>query len=443
MNMIFEQYNLKTKLNYLIIIFFVILNIRVLAQSTLQNAAILVIRNIHVVDVLNGEIMPNQNAVVKDKIIYFIGNTITEPVQPNSISIDGTGKYLCPGLWDMHFHLCWSENNDTLLFPILLKNGITGIRDMGGDLNIMRSFKEKGQDGKIMRPEIFGSGPMIDGNPPVHFDFSMPVDDNTNMTVALDSLKNNGAQFFKIYSLLKETQLKDISNYCKNNNIQFAGHLSEYIEPEISISLGQKSIEHLNRLDDIWAINKSRIDSIGNLMLANNTFLCPTLLTYQLKTKIRDPSIINAEYTQYIPVSLFNEWQATWRKRIARHTGLSDWKELDNTFKSQLELVNHLNKMGVLILSGTDFAGMPYVYPGISLHQELNLLVEAGLSHYEALTTATINPAIYMLRQNLYGSISVGKFADMLILVKNPLDNIDNLKTIHSVILKGEIYYNK
>jgi imidazolonepropionase-like amidohydrolase len=397
----------------------------------------LIIKNINVVDVLSGKILPDQDVVVKDKLIYFIGHSFSETVSSDSKYIDGKGNYLCPGLWDMHFHLCWDKSNDSLLFPALLINGITGIRDMGGDLEIMKYFKEETQ---IFKPDIYGAGPMIDGNPPVYSDFSLPVDDHTNMTGVLDSLRNNGAAFFKTYSLIKEKQLRDISTYSAKNNFHFAGHLSEYIDPEISISLGQKSIEHLNRLDIIWEENKKKSDSIATLMISNSTFLCPTLITYQLKTKVRDSSIINKEYSKYISVALLNEWRTTWKKRLTRHTELADWEKLDKTFQSQMQLINHLNKRGVLLLAGSDFAGMPYVYPGISLHQELKLLVEAGLSNYEALKTATINPAIFMAKQNLYGSVSAGKYADLLILEKNPLANIDNLKTIKFVIVKGEIF---
>lgn len=397
-------------------------------------APYLIIKNINVVDVLSGKISPNQDVVVKDKMIYFIGYSFSETVPTNSKYINGEGKYLCPGLWDMHFHSCWDKNNAVLLFPVLLRNGITGIRDMGGDLNIMKDFKSATHN---FKPDIFGAGPMIDGNPPVYADFSLPVDDNTNMTAVLDSLKKNGADFFKTYSLIEEKQLRAISAYCSTNSFQFAGHLSEYIEPEISISLGQKSIEHLNRLDIIWEENRNRLDSIANRMIVNNTFLCPTLITYQLKTKVRDTSIINNAYSKYISAALLKEWQTIWKKRLTRHTELNDWEELKKTFQSQMKLINHLNKVGVMLLAGSDFAGMPYVYPGISLHQELKLLVEAGLSNYEALKTATLNPAIFISKQNLFGSVSVGKYADLLILKKNPLENIEHLKTIETVISKG------
>jgi imidazolonepropionase-like amidohydrolase len=437
MNSKLAHHYFKTNLKYFAAIFFVLLTSWTSAQTDSQKTPVLVIKNTNVVDVLKGAIIPNVDVVIKDKLIYFVGKSSSKRIPSNAVVINGKGKYVSPGLWDMHFHLCWDKNNDTLLFPALLKNGITGIRDMGGDLKIMNGIKTKN---KSVVPEIYGAGPIIDGNPPVYTDFSLPVDDRTIMKAVLDSLKNNGADFFKTYSLIKEKQLRDISTYCAINKMTFAGHLSEYIDPGTSISLGQKSIEHLNRLDIIWESSKNKLDDIARLMIANNTFLCPTLITYQLKTRVRDPSIVNSSYTKYISASLASEWQSAWKKRFTRHTELANWDELNKTFTSQMQLVNHLHKKGIMILAGSDFAGMPYVYPGIGLHQELILLTQAGLSNYEVMKTATINPAIFMSRQNLYGSVSVGKYADMLILEKNPLDNINNLQTIKLVIVKGEIY---
>ena len=407
----------------------------IIGQMNKSDTAFLVIKNINIVDVGSGKILKKQDVVIKGQFIYYIGNSFSENTSTNSKYIDGKGKYLCPGLWDMHFHLCWDKNNDSLLYPALLKNGITGIRDMGGDLRIMNDFKHLKPENNL---NIFGSGPMIDGNPPVYRDFSLPVDDSSDITKLLDSLKKVGSDFFKTYSLIKEEQLEEISAYCKKNDFHFAGHLSEYVKPETSIALGQKSIEHLNGLDEIWNESKCRFDSLINLMLTNQTYVCPTIITYELKTKLRDTSIVNNEYSKYISSTLANEWQITWAKRVGKHKKLEDWEALDKTYLSQLKLIRQLNKKGVMILAGSDFAGMPYVYPGISLHQELSLLVDAGLTNYEALKTATINPAIFMAKQNIYGSITIGKYADLLILEKNPLVNIKNLRAIQFVISKGK-----
>ena len=406
----------------------------VIGQINNSDTTFIWIKDINVVDVSSGKVLKKQNVVLKGQYIYYIGNTFVEKISNNTKYIDGKGKYLCPGLWDMHFHMCWDINNDTLLYPALLKNGITGIRDMGGDLKIMNDFKHIKPENNL---NIFGAGPMIDGNPPVYRDFSLPVADSSDIMKLLDSLKNNGSDFFKTYSLIKEEQLKEVSGYCRKNNFHFAGHLSEYVRPETSIALGQRSIEHLNGLDEIWNESKRRFNSLINLMLTNQTYVCPTIIIYQLKTKLRDTTIVNKEYSTYISSTLANEWKITWAKRIEKHKKHGDWKALDKTYLSQLKLIRLLNKRGVMILAGSDFAGMPYVYPGISLHQELKLLKKAGLSNQEALKAATLNPVKFMKKENLYGSVSVGKFADLIILDKNPITNIENLKTINTVILKG------
>ncbi|HRG20356.1 MAG TPA: amidohydrolase family protein [Saprospiraceae bacterium] len=410
----------------------------IIGQTNEKNTSFLVIKSIHLIDVCNGKVIKNQDVVIKGQYIHYIGNSFSEKTSANTELIDGKGKYLCPGLWDMHFHLCWDKSNDTLLYDALLKNGITGVRDMGGDLNIMSDFKRM-KSWPIIN--IYGAGPMIDGNPPVYRDFSLPVDSSSDIPKLLDSLRFNGCDFFKTYSLIEEDQLKEISRYCKNNNYHFAGHLSEYIKPETSISLGQKSIEHLNGLYEIWNESKSRFENLINLMLANQTYVCPTIITYQLKTKIRDSSIVNPSYSKYISATLANEWKITWGKRKERHRKLRDWELLDKTYLSQLKLIKRLNKKGVMILAGSDFAGMPYVYPGISLHQELKLLTKAGLTNYQALKAATLNPAKFMEKENVYGSVSVGKFADLIILDKNPLTDIENLRAISTVIIKGLVMF--
>ncbi|MBK7233768.1 MAG: hypothetical protein IPH93_16290 [Saprospiraceae bacterium] len=179
---------------YYLLTFLIGISSIVKAQKPNYESSLLIIRNINVVDVTTGKILQKQDVVVKDQLIIFIGKSFTESVSTNPKYIDGKGKYLCPGLWDMHFHLCWDKNNNTLLYPALLKNGITGIRDMGGDLKIMNSFKAESQK---FKPDIYGAGPMIDGNPPVYFDFTLPVDDKTNITAVLGSLKIAGLIFSK------------------------------------------------------------------------------------------------------------------------------------------------------------------------------------------------------------------------------------------------------
>ncbi|MFZ4544317.1 MAG: amidohydrolase family protein [Saprospiraceae bacterium] len=409
------------------------------AQKVGPENPYVVIKNINIIDVIAGKIRYHQKVVIKGSKIYYTGKSFKGRLPKGTPHFNGRGKFLSPGLWDMHVHICWDRHNDSLLFNVLLDHGITGIRDMGGDLNIMQEFKEEIKNGDIAGPEIYGAGPIIDGNPPVYKDFTIPVDNQTEVIPILDSLRLKGVDFFKTYSLIKEKQINQIASYCKKNNFSFAGHLSEYIEPEISIDYGQKSIEHLNRLEEIWHNNKIRSDQIAKLMIEHKTFLCPTLIIYQLKTKIRDSTIINKSFEKYIPQSLKNEWEMVWKKRQNKRSAPEDLEKLTEEYYAQRELIKRYKSLGVKMMAGSDFAGMPYVYPGISLHQELKLLVDCGFTTAEALRTATINPAIFMKKEKQYGTVVPGKFADLVIFSENPLKKIENIDRIEAVILKGKL----
>lgn len=400
-----------------------------------------IIHNVNIIDVINGKLIPNKNLIIKDSIIHSLTDEFTVTDFNDAQLIDGTGKYIMPGLWDMHFHMCWEETNDSLLFNLLLSYGITGIRDMGGDLQIQKQFKEIVKTNPTLGPTIHGAGPIIDGNPPVFYDFTIPIDQNTDINTLLDSLSSNGSEFIKTYSLLRQSELESISKFSQAKNIPFAGHLSEYIDPETSIKLGQKSIEHLNRLDEIWLSDPKRIDSIAQLIQENDSWLCPTLIIYYLKTHMQDSSIIMEEYNANIHPMLMQEWVASRENRINKNQKI-DSMELKKTFDSQISLLAHLHNKGVNILAGSDFAGMPFVYPGIGLHQELALLHQAGLTNAEVLATATINPAKYLSMEKSHGSISEGKIADLVLLDENPLDSIENTKSVNMVFRKGKMVEN-
>ncbi|MGH1437099.1 MAG: amidohydrolase family protein [Lewinella sp.] len=396
-----------------------------------------VIKDVNVVDVVNGELLKSQTVVLKDSLIHFIGNEWLAPSNAQIITVDGSGKYLMPGMWDMHFHLAWDAGNDSLLFDVLLAHGITGVRDMGGDLAIQQGMKQKVAVDPTRGPAIFGAGPILDGNPPVMYDFTIPIDGtSTPIEFLLDSLVAAGSDFFKTYSLIQEPVVEAIAAYADEHELSFAGHLSEYIEPEKSIQIGQKSIEHLNRLDEIWQVDTARIIRIAELMKEEDTWLCPTLLIYEVKARMWDSALIQPVYEPFIHPFLQQEWQSSRARRLSKNTQV-DWEKQERLFEQQKALVGFLHQQGVSILAGTDFAGMPYVYPGIGLQQEIQLLHEAGLSNAEALAAATINPALFMGTQDMSGTVAVGKYADLVLLRENPLEDIKAVAQIDQVFRKG------
>ena len=403
-------------------------------QSTKEE--IQLFHEVQIIDPEQGELQAYEQMVLKEGVIHYLGEkkdwdsyTITE----EEIF---SGKYLLPPLWNMHTHLAWDASNDSLFFPLLISHGILGVRDMGGDLTILNSFKEKVLKHPAFGPQIFGPGPILDGNPPVMMDVSIPLDAESDFPYLLDSLDKGGADFFKVYSLLKEDALSEIASFAQQSQLSFQGHLSEYVEPEVSIALGQKSIEHLNRLEEIAANDPERFEEIGRLMVEKESWLCPTLVIYQKKAFMDELELRNDAYQEYIPELLKMEWKGS-RERRLKDKSAADWTAAKEMFKQQKAWVYQLHKMGVKLLAGSDFAGMPFVYPGLSLWEELELLKEIGLSEKEVLKIACYHPIEFWGLENEYGKLEAGKKADFLLLTKNPLEDIQNLRNIDKVYRKG------
>ncbi|MDW3649929.1 MAG: amidohydrolase family protein [Bacteroidia bacterium] len=404
--------------------------------TTQPKEEIHLLHDVQIIDPEEGEVQRFEQMALKDGRIHYVG----ERKDWDSYKIIGEdslpGKYLLPPLWDMHSHLAWDAANDSLLFPFLFFHGILGLRDMGGDLGILKSFKEKVAKNPSFGPQIFGAGPILDGNPPIMMDVSLPLDEDADFPYILDSLKNGGADFFKVYSLLKEDALREISSFSDQSQLSFQGHLSEYVDPEISISLGQKSVEHLNRLEEIAANDQERFEEIGELMAKEESWLCPTLVIYQKKAFMDDPGLENEVYHDFIPPVLKAEWEGS-KKRRLKDKSPEDWAAAKALFEEQKAWVYQLHKMGVKLLAGSDFAGMPYVYPGLGLWEELDLLKEIGLSDKEVLKIACQHPIEFLGLQEEYGKLEVGKKADFLLLSENPLKDIQNIRNIDMVYRDG------
>lgn len=396
-----------------------------------------IIRHINVVDVETGRTLPDQLIAIRDGKFTYVG---ADPGHLDTVLaaryVDGSGRYAIPGLWDMHVHVCWSDTNASLLLPALLCHGITGVRDMGGDLRLLEDFKRLVLSDPSAGPEIWGCGPIIDGDPPVFPDFTLPVDSASDIPALLDSLARNGADFFKVYSLLRSDELEDIADHCKAHHAVFAGHLSEWMEPEQAIELGQHSVEHLNRLDEIWNEDPARIDSIADLLVQYNAWSCPTLIVYHRKSHMTDPAIRRTSMDHLVP-ALQAEWEQTRSSRLGRYGTPHQQDSLEQRYQHQLELVDRFRERGVRLMAGSDLGGMAFVYPGIGLLEELERLTDAGLSNAEALRSATSAPAEYMNVLDQRGTITTGKQADLVILAGDPLVSIRDLRKIDHVLHRG------
>ncbi len=398
----------------------------------------LVVHHISIIDTKNLKIIPDQTIFIKEGRIDKITDREHIPIFEADTIMNGTGKFIIPGFWDMHVHIAWKESLAEQLFPTFLNYGVTGIRDMGGDADILKIFKEKVKESPHSSPILFGSGPILDGKKPIHPAFSVSATPS-NVRVVLDSLYHRNVDFFKVYSLLSDEVLDSISVYSQEKNIPFSGHISEYITPEKASQLGQKSFEHLNRLE-ILANDSERISAFARLAQSNGNWFSPTLLIYQRKYEFENGEFFYHPLFEELDSDLKFEWDQVKTATANSPKTEADLTLLEKKLESQKRLIKSFYDNGIPFLLGTDFSGMQFIYPGYSLHEEMALMHSIGIPTFDILQMATYNPTLFLGIQDIYGSIEVGKAADFVILNSNPVENIEHTLSIDNVIRAGKIF---
>jgi imidazolonepropionase-like amidohydrolase len=375
--------------------------------------------------------------------------------------IDGTGKYLIPGLWDMHVHTFfgdWVPGGKEVTLPLFIANGVTGVRDMGSDLEpILAAAKEIDQH-RLLGPRMVIAGPMLDG-PKTQFPASIAIATPEDGRRAVDMLKSRGVDFIKIQSYVPRDAYFAIADECKKQKITFVGHVPDSIRGSEASNAGQKSFEHLigifegsstveeellkspkgpGRFLETYVASKEA--SLIQLLAKNQTWQCPTLYWERGQWLVDVIDVTKDPDAKYAP--LF------WREKSWPRFAEGIIKDLDTDpvpvrqkfVEHELDIIRKLNQAGVPFLAGTDCPAGVDVLPGFSLHLELQRFVAAGFTPLQALQTATINPAKFLDRQNDFGTVEAGKFADLVLLDANPLDDIRNTQKITGVVAAGRYF---
>ncbi len=380
--------------------------------------------------------------------------------------INASGKFLIAGLWDMHVHAL-SKNQPDHFFPLFVANGVTGIRDMGGDIPLpqIAQLKQEIAVGIRLGPEVYAAGPILEGPKPF-WPFSIAVRDSSDARQSVSTLAKQEADFLKVYNTLQRDSYMAIASQAKETGIPFVGHIPDDVTPEEASNLGQKSIEHLWGIpsfltSDTAQLRKMQTDAndsedpalardlfykINQTVLAtydtdkasrlfkefvrNQTWQTPTLVVLRSYTRIHDPKLREDPRIAYITDDLLNFWNSMGGPPDPRNDEIQM-----RLFNHNLEIVRAMQTAGVPLLAGTDTPN-PYTYPGFSLHDELELLVSAGLSPAEALQTATLRPAQFLGVEHDFGSVQEGKVANLVLLDANPLEDIRNIRKIRAVILR-------
>ncbi|HSS96017.1 MAG TPA: amidohydrolase family protein [Terriglobales bacterium] len=426
----------------------------------------LVLVNVNVVMPHEGKVLRNQTVEIKNGIIISVTDSSQAP-QGRPV-INANGQFLIPGLWDMHAHTSFisPQWDEKIIYPLYIANGITGVRDMGGDFELLKQRRAKIEKGELLGPHLYISGPfLIDAEPDAQ---TISVKNPKDARDAVDKLKNENVDFIKILSRLSRASYFAIADESKKKHIHFVGHVPSTISALEASTAGQYSIEHLTGISlacssqetdlqakikiatasrdwfayralyeqAVWSYDNQKATTLFSAFVKNNTWQVPTLIWTKTQSALEDAKWDTDPRLKYVPASVRQEWD---RKVLLKQTPPDILANYKNEASGGPKLVKEMFKAGVRFMAGSDGPD-PYVFPGSSLHDELELLVQSGFTPAQALEAATTNPAILMQKTDKYGAIEAGHAADLVLLEANPLEDIHNTRKIAAVILGGKYY---
>jgi len=422
---------------------------------------LLVLNHVTVVDVRTGTLQSEQTVILERNHIASVGPSKSARYPRNAPSVNCRGLFLIPGLWDMHVHLVfgdWFPGAQNISLPLFVVNGVTGVRDMGSELDTVESWRNEIEAGRLSGPRIYTPGPMLDGPKP-RFPSSVAIATPEDAHRAVADLKRRGADFIKLQSLIPRAAVFAITEEAKKQEIAFEGHVPDAVRASEMSMAGMKSFEHLIGVfegsspaeDDFLKGNKTegkflatydaaRAASLAELLAKNHTWQCPTLVWERGGNLIDAGDFSDDTRVKYIPASWKNKTWKRFTEEITQGYGADDLAIRKRFVEKELEVVGMLHKAGVSFLAGTDTPAGVHIFPGYSLHEELQRFAAAGFTPLEALQTATLNPARFFGMEDRTGTVEKGRFADLVLLSANPLEDIGNTQKIAGVIVNGRYY---
>jgi imidazolonepropionase-like amidohydrolase len=437
------------------------------AQSKQFASKPLEITDVTVIDTTGAPAKPGQTVIVEGNRISQVGDAKKVHAPKGAQVVNARGLYVIPGLWDMHVHI-WETDRT---FSMLIANGVLGVRNMGGHLDELKRWRTQVVSGELLGPHMVISGPLVDGLNPAHPDHSVVVHDPAEGRAIVDSLKQSGVDFIKVFDNLTPDEYYAIAEESKKVGLPFAGHLPRGIWASDASTAGQLSIEHLfgsleessKNFDQIVHLNDSppvspaeksvgaltllklevnsydpeRLKNLAVLFVKNGTWQVPTLVARRVVPFLNDAATVNDPRLAYIGQKDRKEWNEM-RDRLIADNPPEFWTLHRAAYEEELTITREYHRDGVSILGGTDAGGPPFVIPGFDLHNELAALVNAGFTPLEALQSVTLDAAQFLGRADDFGSVANGKAADLVLLDANPLDDIHNTQKIRAVIVQGK-----
>lgn len=393
----------------------------------------LAITRVSVVDVIDGRIVPNSIVTIRGETISSVSQNGALPADAQVV--DGQGKFLIPGLWDMHAHI---QGNDKVWLPLYIANGVTGIRDMGADLDFILDIRDATSSGRTLGPRIMAAGPILD-DAPGDWPLRIRVKNPDEGRAAVQLLKRRGVDLIKVHNFTPRDVFFAIVDEARRQQLPVTGHVPLKVTIQEGIDAGMVTIEHMSEDGRVWKACSGgaqyRTDACRpffEMLARRRVWQTPTLVALSELAVIGTPaSAISRDQLAYASKD-FLEFHA------ANQSFFLKRPEIVGIFKNLAEVAKvvtpDMAAAGVGILAGCDA-----MIAGFCVHDELATMVRAGMTPLAALQTATVNPARYLGREMTLGTIAPGRSADLVLLDANPLEDIANVRRIRAVATAGRI----
>ena len=404
--------------------------------STLPVAETLEIRHATVID-------PGSGTVTANRCIRISGDTITGIVDcgptPDIASVDARGRWVIPGLWDMHVHAVWHEDVYETFFDEFIRFGVVGIRDMGGKLDVLQQARWYLEQPSVIGPFLVAPGPFLDGPEPINPSLSLALESYQDGVRAVRTIAARGVDFVKLYTLLPKDAALGAMAEAKRQGLPVVGHLPASLDLDTALQHGMSGIEHMavevGGLCDVGD-TADPCSAVFDRLKKARVALTPTLIVRERRTELDMSGILELARIDEMPEIVAEDWLAR-REHALGELSPEEWAARRLQFVQEQAMTARAIREDALLLAGTD-AGDLFVPPGASLHDELALLVEAGMSEMRALRAATAD-ATAVLGLSERGAIRKGAKADLVILRSDPLQDINNTRDIESVVVSGNL----
>lgn len=423
-------------------------------QDGANDAGAYVIANVTVIDVEVGAALPGRWVRIEDGVIANIKGAASPELMADATVIDAEGKYLIPGLFDAHVH--FSPTPETY-GPLLVAHGVTCVRDLGAMTEAIIALRDASRTSDVVAPEIICAGAIIDGDPPV-WPFSEPCDTEEEARAAVNKLHKAGVDQIKVYSKLKAEVYRAAVDEAHKLGLKAVGHVPDEVSFDQVIAARQDSLEHMMGVDKLllditndaitdedkqhpWhafrgflnydKADKTKLRAGLQRLKDANIAVCPTVAVLAGIARVGADDAESDANLQYVPAHM----RAFWSNPAYAEFAAANRAVLPSFIK----LVGELHKAGVTLMVGTDLANA-YVFAGSSVHDEMAFFAQAGIPPADILRAATIVPAKFCGVDDRLGSIALGKAASLALLGANPLENIDYVRRIEGVFLRGRYF---